>query len=306
MKVIKTSISQNFSKNINESDSIDLNCNILDKLATDEKLVKINWILNTNQFINLTKNKLYNQNNSLELNQVELNESGSYECHAETNFKNYLTIINLTINERVSKLDSKNMIVRASKEKSVVLDCTWWFNQNNLLFNNVQNDNLTEWRLNGSLIDEKKIKDKYEYLDTYNTLLKINNLKLEENNDIYSCIFKQNKQDVKLSNFSLFIGVGPYVSEENIELNNTIKWFNKYESARIDCPIEGSPTPNKTWLFNSSYLKEDDFFKFQIEPYNSTLKLFELDEISQGIYVCNASNEFGSVNLRYKVQIASK
>ena len=206
----------------------------------------------------------------------------------------------------MSKFDSKTIIVRAEKDKSIVLDCTWWFNQNNLLFNNLKNENLTEWRLNGSLIDHKNVKDKYEYLDTYNTLLKINNLKLEENNDFYSCIFRQTKHDIKQSNFSLFIGVRPYVTEENIEQNNTIKWFNKYESAKIECPIEGSPAPNKTWLFNSSTLKEDDVFKYQIEPYNSTLKLFELDDISQGIYVCNASNEFGSVNLRYKIQIASK
>ncbi len=280
-----------------------MNCDILDKFSNEEKLIKINWIFNTNQFINLAKNNLYNQNNTLELNQVDLNESGLYECHVETNLNYYATRINLTINERVKKFESKNMTVRASKDKSIVLDCTWWFNQNNLLFDNLKNDNLTEWHLNGSLLDEKK--DKYEYLDTYNTLLKINNLKLNENNDLYSCVFKQKNDDIKQSNFSLFIGVGPYVNEDNIELNNTIKWVNKYESAKLDCPIEGSPSPNKTWFFNSSNLKEDDLFKYQIEPYNSTLKLFELDDNSQGIYVCNASNEFGSVNLRYKIQIAS-
>ncbi len=96
------------------------------------------------------------------------------------------------------------------------------------------------------------------------------------------------------------------MTEELVEFNNSIKWYNKLSTATLDCPIEGIPAPNITWQFNATDLSQDRIKSgFQIDPDNSTLKLFDLNESSQGVYVCSAFNEFGFASFRYKIQLAS-
>ncbi len=199
-------------------DSISLDCKTQDLFSADEKLLETRWLFNSSRLLNLSKNVLTNYSQSLQINKIELEESGRYECNTETNTTIYKTIYDLSVtanrkktieSDTGAKLESRNMMVRVSKDKPVVFDCTWWFNQTNLLFSNMDNENIeTEWRLNGSLIQNQISQGKYEYLDAFNTLLKINDIKSEQKDDIYTCTlrYKQSPLDVKQSNFTLFIG----------------------------------------------------------------------------------------------------
>jgi hypothetical protein len=41
--------------------------------------------------------------------------------------------------------------------------------------------------------------------------------------------------------------VKPFVNDDMLELNQTNKWYEKFDTAYLDCPIDGSPNPTKTW-----------------------------------------------------------
>ena len=63
----------------------------------------------------------------------------------------------------------------------------------------------------------------------------------------------------------------------------------------MDCPIEGIPNPNKTWIHVDSS---------QHISYSDTLNIDELSDSSQGLYLCNGSNHFGSVSYAYELKLA--
>lgn len=85
------------------------------------------------------------------------------------------------------------------------MDCLFWFNNQNFFSIN-QKQNLIEWNLNETPLNVEKKSNKYEFLDNQNSLLRINDLKLNENNDTYSCSFKSDTNEINKSLFTIFVG----------------------------------------------------------------------------------------------------
>lgn len=102
--------------------------------------------------------------------------------------------------------------------------------------------------------------------------------------------------------------MAPYSNDDETEQTDTVKWFEKSDQILLDCPIEGIPKPSKKWFFNSSKLDLEQSLEYStmMQVENSRLKINELDESLQGLYICNASNEFGWKVYNHLIQIAGK
>ena len=118
-------------------------------------------------------------------------------------------------------VEAKHSEVRAISERAVVLDCAWWLTSNDeKLFRSAASK--AAWYLNGSplvLVDEisqqqHQVEDsneltqraKYEHLDKWRTMLRINNVRPLEANHTYMCSISIDKHHVKQSTFTLFVG----------------------------------------------------------------------------------------------------
>lgn len=106
--------------------------------------------------------------------------------------------------------------------------------------------------------------------------------------------------------------VRPFVNEEMIELNQTNKWYEKSDTVYLECPIEGHPSPVKTWLFNSVVIDNrtssasSSSSKYVIDSADGSLRIDDFDVSQQGLYSCNGSNEFGMEVFSYKLELACK
>lgn len=180
---------------VNETADTLLNCHIPD----EAEILKISWTLNETIKLNtpVSYSDLYTLNN------IGLDDAGVYECYAETNSTNYLTVIEMEVVALPVSVESRLKQVASVKGSSTILDCTWWFTTNSLDKNNIP-DNLTTWKVNGTRIRETI--GKHEFLDSYKTILKVDNLGLHDSGDMYICEFNLKKNEIKISNFSLFIG----------------------------------------------------------------------------------------------------
>lgn len=206
----KNMISKNFTVSLTENEVGRISCSINQK---DSQVLYADWILNESQILNsdkiVEKYNFDNQNANLIIKNVHKSDSGLYECFAETEENNYHTRVDVVVNPSnlvPARLISKIKQLKAEKDKSVLLDCAWWFtNSENFLFDSsiVQ---IVEWKLNETLIDENAQSNKYEFLDSFNTLLKINNLQPDETYNTYTCNFKSTGSDIKQSVFLLNIG----------------------------------------------------------------------------------------------------
>lgn len=99
--------------------------------------------------------------------------------------------------------------------------------------------------------------------------------------------------------------VKPFVNEDMVELNQTNKWYEKSDTVYLDCPIEGTPAPVKTWLFNSQAIQNQTYpwLKYFIDS-DGSLRIDEFDTAQQGTYSCNGSNEFGMETFNYRLELA--
>lgn len=203
----KLFVNQTHNVRANEMDTLKLDC----KIPNYERIIQSSWNLNETIRIVVGQNGKYhldNENRSLSIQRVEYNDSGVYECFAETQSYNYVTKLNVTVGPRPMTITSKHKHFKTEKGKSVVLDCTWWFNDSENLLFNVDYKNNTQWLRNDTIIDEKLVSAdvKYEFLDSSNTLLKVTDLTISETNDIYTCNFKLKNNTIQQSKFTLEIG----------------------------------------------------------------------------------------------------
>jgi hypothetical protein len=102
--------------------------------------------------------------------------------------------------------DTKHKHVKLVKGEPVILDCAWWLSEVN--FDNLPQSKQVaiEWKLNGSIINQESNERKYEFLDNFNALLKINDVSIDETHNSYTCLIKQDGKQPKMSTFSLFVG----------------------------------------------------------------------------------------------------
>lgn len=198
---IKSIVKKTEFLKVNETKTAVLDCQI----SSSEKILQIKWTLNdTFKIINQSKAEL----NIITLNEISLKQAGIYECYAETNLTNYLTTINLQVIPISINVEYKSIEKTAVRDGSVILDCTWWFTTNSLFTgsSSLLPKNLTKWKVNSTDLNELNWANKYEFLDSHETILKIKNLKTNERYNSYSCEFNLAKNNIKISNFSLFIG----------------------------------------------------------------------------------------------------
>lgn len=89
-----------------------------------------------------------------------------------------------------------------------------------------------------------------------------------------------------------------------LELNQTNKWYEKYDTVYLECPIDGTPTPTKTWLFNSNLITNFTQHSQYLIDSDGSLRIVDFDANQRGLYSCNASNEFGFETFSYKLELA--
>ena len=125
-----------------------------------------------------------------------------YECYAETNTNHYLTKVELNVLAMPLRLETKFKEVSATKGSSILLDCTWWFKKTDLF----DHDIITKWKINNELINEQVFNKKYQFLDEFKTVVRVNDLELNETGNVYTCLCIMKNYEIKISNFTLNIG----------------------------------------------------------------------------------------------------
>ena len=95
----------------------------------------------------------------------------------------------------------------------------------------------------------------------------------------------------------------PSVKDESVlKKNNTIQWHESNDVILLECPFsDGMPVSQVTWFHNSEPVKENH----EIQIINKTLNINRFNEALNGIYICNAKNEYGSVNYKFRLYLAS-
>jgi hypothetical protein len=91
--------------------------------------------------------------------------------------------------------------------------------------------------------------------------------------------------------------------------NMTTIWLNdtsSNSSLELECPVGGVPKPSKSWQFIAT---DASLFSAPLRLDTTTygddsgsLRLNKLDELQQGVYACNATNEFGSLVFAYDLR----
>jgi hypothetical protein len=198
--------------NLHESERVELKCPLPINQEADS--FSAEWVVNgfllsdLNNLINKmhTKLELLNQNKTLLIKDLKQTDSGSYECNVQTGTdKNYRKKYKLNVEKKKLNVDTKHKHVKLVKGEPVILDCAWWLNEVN--FDLPQSKRVTiEWKLNGSLLNQDLTRRKFEFLDNFNALLKINDVSIDETYNSYSCLLKQVDKQPKMSTFSLYVG----------------------------------------------------------------------------------------------------
>ena len=174
---------------VNETQTVELRCRNHSQ-SSQENI----WTYKDNSNIEFIQS-----NTILKINKIYLNQTGSFDCLSVTNNGNYLTTYNLIVNSNESSKHITKLNLKSSVNKSIVLDCSTWF-ETNKQFENKKIKYFPQWKLNGSDFNSNDLK--YDFQNRHKTILKINNLTLNETNDEYTCLF-----DMKIiSIFKLSIG----------------------------------------------------------------------------------------------------
>ena len=96
--------------------------------------------------------------------------------------------------------------------------------------------------------------------------------------------------------FSLFLSIGrpAFITLPSSQ--------NKHERENVTFPCfaTGDPTPSIEWIFNDTLVINSSNEKYQIglfgESNFGSLTVQDLEFPNTGVYICRASNEFGSLN----------
>ncbi len=281
---------------VNETDTILLNCQIPDTAH----VLKVTWTLN--ETTRLTTPAAYPA--IFSISNIQLDQAGVYDCYAETNSTNYLTRLDVVVRKLPVLVEKKHRRIATTKGNSAVLDCTWWFTTTRPATGSIP-ANLTRWTLNGAdLINDSPV-PKHEFLDSYKTILRVNNLGVRDSGDVYTCRFSLEKSEVKVSEFGLFVGVAPFVvGDAAMRNNNSQVWSSGEKAVGLECLLGGLPEVDKTWYLNDQLVGERN--KGLRVDSDGRLTIERLDSSLEGVYTCNASNEFGYEILRYEARLAGR
>lgn len=102
----------------------------------------------------------------------------------------------------------------------------------------------------------------------------------------------------------MFIGnltVPPSIDESNVIYSPKVR-VNR--TVLLDCPIEGVPLPDVTWLVNNIPLVESE--RHQLLRDNRQVKITKAQIRDSGTYTCQAVNEAGSLNKDFRLTVQCK
>jgi hypothetical protein len=207
-KVSKSFINYTETILVDETETVNLLC----KIPLASNVLENSWLFNESSKIETSSSKftLENDKSSLKINAIAVKDSGIYQCFTKTNKpNNYLTKYIVIVNPKPVKVQLNTKEIKSVANKSIILDCTWWFTDSNLLFNKNIGKNFIEWRLNDTILafeNDTNSARKYEFLDNSNTLLLVKNLEIKESSDVYTCLFKFDSNSIKKSIFNIYVG----------------------------------------------------------------------------------------------------
>jgi hypothetical protein len=69
-------------------------------------------------------------------------------------------------------------------------------------------------------------------------------------------------------------------------VNGSYVWHQRFDTVVLNCPLISRPEPEISWYFNRSLIKPYLNEIFQVDAYDNSLKIIELDEALQGLYHC--------------------
>jgi len=83
------------------------------------------------------------------------------------------------------------------------------------------------------------------------------------------------------------------------------KWYESQETVYLECRIEGLPKPNRTWYLGYKEINKSEMSSvYEIELETNELSIKSFDKSLQGAYICNGTNEFGSVIFVHNLELA--
>ncbi|XP_076093735.1 hemicentin-1-like isoform X1 [Mytilus galloprovincialis] len=126
--------------------------------------------------------------------------------------------------------------------------------------------------------------------------LKIINTRVEDSGN-YTCT-ATNTAGKTEQDMTLLVLVPPSIDESNVIYSPKVR-VNR--TVLLDCPIEGVPLPDVTWLVNNIPLVESE--RHQLLRDNRQVKITKAQIGDSGTYTCQAVNEAGSLNKNFRLTV---
>jgi len=116
-------------------------------------------------------------------------------------------------------------------------------------------------------------------------------------------LIPNNSITFNFDSLNIFSLAAPSIKDEiALKKNNTIQWHENHDVIFLECPFsDGFPKSEVAWFHNSEPITEN----FDLQIFKKTLNINRFVETLNGIYICNAKNEYGSVKYKFRLYLAS-
>lgn len=264
---------------VNETDSIDLNCESLDSLP----MTNFSWYNeNSNNYERFVVQDEVNDvfQNVLRIGNIDESDNGSFECYL--------------VNEKGSDKKSFELLVQtAAKIDSIILktrDVEKDFEGETTVLEN--DEVIIQCVVDGfPTPDIKWFKNQVE-IETNDTSLPFKKV-LETDSGNYHCL-ATNILAMTTKSFRLNVQTLPKTKSSR---ENIVKVFEN-EKVELTCDVEGNPKPKLSWLVNEKPLSK----RMKLTKDIKTLS-FEAQLTDSGIYSCSAYNAFGNISIHFTVLV---
>ncbi|XP_065898899.1 uncharacterized protein [Dysidea avara] len=270
IKVITERPSQNQIVLVNVSEQVVLNCTVS---SLPDPVY--NWsIPDTCSSCPLTNS------NSVMIFTADITDSGEYVCEAENEYERILVTFTLSVTVYPTFIFSDQLVIvqeRVVLRKSdVFINCS---------VNYGTEYNTASWQLDNEPL---WVNETSKYCQNTSGVM-INNVTVEDEGN-YTCSVGQLKATVLVK--------VKWPPELSIAQNMTVL-VNVSESVVLNCTVSSSPDPMYNWSI-------PDTCSSCPHINNDSVIIFTADITDSGKYVCDASNEYGSIQRRFIVHVMSK
>jgi hemicentin len=238
---------------------------------------KITWFMNSEpiEFENMPHISLRNEGRKLEIISAQVSDIGLYECLVEneagTDQVSYdlKVFVPPTINLFTSTTSNPDIVIG----QTVVINCH---------VDGVSQPRI-QWLHNGQPLDESS--SRYRILDD-GQQLEIFQTEVEDAGR-YTCIAK-NEAGIVDRDFDLNVLVPPTIDSTNLELRPKVI---KGKVITLNCPVQGIPFPNITWLKDDEPVIESEKIRYLLT--GRQLEISIAEESDSAKYTCSATNIAG-------------